>query len=287
MLRRLPLAAILFFLGCNAPDPYHAQAQEKVERMKEGASARKTLDSLQSSMKFAYSVSGSYDYSDTSGYPDTEARYPARLLTAGPFHADEVDSSALEQTWYGLFRGAEGYYVKQTGIKAERIEDVVLDEEGQRTGWEIATAVPDSSVVLLSGVEGVREGAVEVIALPKQQLLPGEELSFNFRGDTYKLFATGDVQKDEGETVTKNYKLFLQARIGGKLTNQLLVAHPALEEAMAQILFAGDLNGDGQPDLLLDTTWHYNAVVPTLYLSVPGARGNLLELVALHLSVGC
>lgn len=287
MCRFLLYPLFLLLASCHAGVYKHHQPMQKQGR---GEANDLPVNALNPETKPAeplWVVSGKDEPSDTFYYPPVEEAYAARLLTAGVYHSDEVDSALLAQPWLGLFKGINGYYLKPARIHAERVEDAVLDEDGQKTGWEITTGGADSSVVLLSGVEGLQKGAVDVIALPKKQLLPEEEVVFSFNGKSYRLYAIGDKKEADGEAIINNYKLFLQYKVDGKNHSQLLVSHPKLDEAMAQLLFAGYLNRDGLPDLLLDTTWHYNAMVPTLYLSKAGGRGALLQVVALHMSVGC
>jgi hypothetical protein len=285
MLRYIVYITLTLLTACHAGEYYHYKIQESVRLRKESDTAARAFDSLLKSMESSRVVND--PNSDSFSFPDVEEKYAARLLQASTYHTDEVDSSAFYQPWYGLFKDASGYYLKQTRIHAERIEDAVLDEGGEKTGWGVSTTIEDTSLVLFSGLVNLWEGPVEVVHLPKQQLLPGEELGFQFKGESYKLYATGESRKNNSETTYSNYKLFLQRDVRGKKESQLLVSHPVLDEAMVQILFAGDLNRDGLPDLLLDTTWHYNATVPTLYLSVSGGKGGLLQIVALHMSVGC
>ena len=51
--------------------------------------------------------------------------------------------------------------------------------------------------------------------------------------------------------------------------------------------FAGDLDGDGKLDLLIDTTHHYNLSEPTLFLSSQAKDGELVHNVASFRTTGC
>lgn len=59
------------------------------------------------------------------------------------------------------------------------------------------------------------------------------------------------------------------------------------DEAPLSLLFAGDLDGDGRLDLILDLSPHYNVRRPTLLLSRPAAPGDLLQAAAAHEATGC
>jgi hypothetical protein len=279
------IISLLFLVACNAPDYYHAQAQDKANRLIEEDSLRKTLDSLKNASKL---MTGKQDQPEATGFPETEKNYPVQLLNTTTYHSDEVADDIERKSWFGLFKGKEAYYLKQTQIKAERVHDAVLDEDDSRSGWEISTPGQDTNIVLLSGLQGLSDGTIEVIDLPKQQLLPGEKHSFSFKGHSYTLYATGNNRKgDSGETIITDYKLYIKALLNDKEVHQMLVAHPDFDDAMVSILFVGDINKDGLPDLLIDTTSHYNALVPTLYLSELGNKKALLKVAALHMSVGC
>jgi hypothetical protein len=65
------------------------------------------------------------------------------------------------------------------------------------------------------------------------------------------------------------------------------VAHPRFDDAFVAIHFAGDLDGDGLLDWILDTSDHYNANVMTWYLSAPAPADGLVVPVAAHTAVGC
>ncbi len=56
--------------------------------------------------------------------------------------------------------------------------------------------------------------------------------------------------------------------------------HPA-------VLWAGDLDGDGRLDLVLDESDHYNVTVTALFLSSEAAPGALVRRVARHETTGC
>ena len=56
--------------------------------------------------------------------------------------------------------------------------------------------------------------------------------------------------------------------------------HPAL-------LWAGDLDGDGRLDLVLDESDHYNVTETTLYLSSTAAPGALVGRAGRHRTTGC
>lgn len=217
--------------------------------------------------------------------------YPARILTSGGvFHEDEIDPNSESYNWKGIFRSDSGYYVTDTKISLSREYDAVLDEEGKKTGWMVSTSIKDSAILLLSGLNFLPNANVPHIKLLKEQLLPGEQELFIYKDIKYTLYATGskkhETPKSAGYNIS-NYKLFLRGTVNGQSYNQLLVSVSNFDDAMTTIVFAGDIDGDGIPDLIIDTTSDYNAEVPTLYLSKPALKGDLLKVMGMHVSVGC
>lgn len=216
--------------------------------------------------------------------------YPAHILTTGSFHEDEVSYEDTARSWYGIFRNSAGYYLDSTRITAKKVKDEVVDEAGQITGWKVKTKNKDTSLLLIAGIDGFTKRALKPVAISKKEILPGESTTFSYNGVVYTLYATGDKKKESPDSeyyLVKNYRLFIRATINGAERTTMLAASRVFDDAMVEILFAGDLDGDNIPDLILNTSYHYNAIVPTLYLSKPTGDKQLLKLMGWHVSVGC
>ncbi|MES2275668.1 MAG: hypothetical protein V4592_06575 [Bacteroidota bacterium] len=78
----------------------------------------------------------------------------------------------------------------------------------------------------------------------------------------------------------------MEAQIKGRLFRQLLVSK-ASADYESTIHFAGDMDDDGIPDLIIDTANHENVEAPTLYLSRQADQGQLLKVIGMHVIVGC
>lgn len=223
---------------------------------------------------------------DTIVIPDrNESLYTVKVLPTGTFHGDEVWTGADAEKWMGLFKGNDGFYIAKTDIGTRRVHDVVLDDANEKTGWEITATVKDTAILLISNWNYITEKAIISVNPEKSILLPGEKIDFTFNEKQYTLYAEGKAYKRDSETVYYNYKLYITANKSEKGT--LLAALPSLDDNTPEILFIGDLDGDNLPDLILDTSGHYNASSPTLFLSKPAGSGKLLKAVAIHTSVGC
>lgn len=229
----------------------------------------------------------SYDYS----YFPIDSLFTTKVLTVGTFHDDEVWESADKEKWFGLFKSNTGFYLQETKLKTKRVYDQIVDEnENEKTGWEVQTINKDTSIILIETSNFLTPHSVKQAILSKEQLYPGDTLRINYLGIDYKIFATGGkkkVQDDPEWFDVWNYKLYMTATIKGQQKTSLLVAQPNFDDQMINLIFAGDIDGDGILDLIIDTSRHYNATSPTIYLSKPADNGEVVKPIGGHTSVGC
>lgn len=229
---------------------------------------------------------------DKTRYPNPEdTAFIVKILPVGGFHGDEVWDSAVTENWYGLFKGGDKYYLSQTTVAIDSYYDPIVDEDSltQQTGKEVKVNHKDSCIMLLAGLSDLfKNQDIASINVSQRPLTPGDTASFHFNGVDYMLFATGSKREVRPDDVyIWNYKLYLTASKNGKRLTQLLVAQPSFDDAMVNIIFAGDIDEDGLLDLLIDTSYHYNVEQPTLYLSQPADADHLLIIAGQHSSVGC
>ncbi|MDB5248506.1 MAG: hypothetical protein JWQ40_2900 [Segetibacter sp.] len=214
-----------------------------------------------------------------------------KLLTTGNFHSDEVWETADKEKWIGIFKNKEGFYLKQTTVKTRRVHDEIVDEnKNEKTGWEVSASNKDSNIILIEALPYLADRKIQTVALSKNFIYPDETLSVSYLGNQYKIFATGSKKKEQQDPEAfevRNYKLYLTANINGKETTQLLAAQPDFEDKMIELLFAGDIEGDGILDFIIDTSRHYNMISPTIFLSKPADNGQIVKPLGSHVSVGC
>ena len=222
-----------------------------------------------------------------------ESSFLIKVLTVGNFHSDEVENKANKEKWLGLFHNKTGFYIADTKLITKRVHDEILDEnESEKTGWEIKTGNEDSCLLLISSNSYVNEKAIKHLTLLKNQIYPGDTVTFQFLGVGYKLFATGGKKKSQDDPSgleVWNYKLYLTTTIKGEQHKSLLVAQPNFDEKMITIIFSGDIDGDGILDLIINTSRHYDEESPTIYLSKPAdkPKKEVVKPVGGHTSFGC
>lgn len=122
------------------------------------------------------------------------------------------------------------------------------------------------------------------------QIFPGDTMGINYLGIDYKIFATGGSKKGADDLIPSkvwNYKLYINDTINGLQHKSLLVAQPNFDDRMINLIFAGDIDADGILDLIIDTSRHYNATSPTICLSKPADKGEVVKPIGGHTSIGC
>lgn len=221
-------------------------------------------------------------------HPDSN--YTAKILTAGSFHHDEVSENAENQQWYGLFEGEQGSYLAQTKIKTESVRDEILDKNDEKTGWEVSVINDDPCIILIESLSFLTNRKIQSFEFENNYIYPQDTFVFTYLGIKYKIFATGKKSKGpqspEGFGI-QNYKLYLTADIRGERRTSLLAAQPGFDGAMVHIVFAGDIDGDGILDLIINASDHYNVTNLIVYLSRPAGNGEVVKSVGEHTSSGC
>lgn len=207
------------------------------------------------------------------------------------YHSDEIQADYADRLWMGLFKSGKQVYLKETEIKLSRVHDVILDPEGEKTGWDVKAKQKDTALFLFSGIPALTPTADVPFRVISHQLIQYEtendnERYFDFLGSQYVYKVEANAQEGQGYGL-KDFK-FILGRNEGKVWNeQLLYQLDFSHDAGGVILFSGDLDGDGFLDLILNTSDHYNVYQPTLYLSSYANEDRLLKRIVHHRSVGC
>lgn len=230
---------------------------------------------------------------DEDLYPKSKG-LPLSVLTTGIFHGDETSPEIINKGWFGIFVDRGKYYIAPTTLTIQKAFDVVLDENEDDTstwtGWEVKTSHIDTSLVLISSSSHLSSHNIKPILLEKNVIEANGEMKFVYNGSSYTIYSTGNTRPAEynkDEMIVNDYKLYIKGYKDGKEIKQLLASSISFDDAMFEILLIGDIDNDGFPDLVLNTTYHYNLYRPTVYLSSFADKDQLVRAVGLHESVGC
>lgn len=281
----VPIAIII----CSCSNPKQTQeVVEKTEQTEIRTESKIAFEDLNNEQEFEpepiKEESESFDINsieyDTLNLPKVSTNSAVKILTTSQFHKDEVWPEAVNQSWIGLFKTDSASYLKVIQPNFERVKDVILDEGDEVTGWKVTTDVEDKCILLITGLD-LTEGEIPTIDLQNTRPLPSDTINLNLENSSTSLVVTGIYNKG----FLANYKMNLLKPNEGK--EQIIVAKANFDDQMINILWAGDLDGDGKVDLIIDTARHYNVMTPTLFLSSQANEKSIVECVAMHRTLGC
>jgi len=214
--------------------------------------------------------------------PSTSA---ADLLEITTYHNDECQAKT-GQIWMALFPTKDGKFeLKNTRVKITMVRDEINDEApSQKTAKKITIPEKAEPLILIRGIAGLPLRKLVTCANNKKEHIDtNQKIDLKLPKQNAVLRTTGGFSKEEKEFRT-DYKIILES--GG--IKQTIVHHKQISSDSApSLLWAGDLDGDGKVDLILDATDHYNVRDLTLFLSGKAKPGKLVEKVANHVSTGC
>lgn len=189
------------------------------------------------------------------------------LIMTGSFHGDEMHARDGER-WLGLFRNGNAYAWRHTNIRVEREHDEIVDAPGENTGKRVS--VPGNAVILIRGMDKLANAKVRAASWP------GSDVNITVPGNEIKV----------GDSVLRHDSGRLILRQGS--TKQVLYACGAeCDEPNWTLEWAGDMDGDGRLDLLVNASSHYNVTEMRLLLSSHARLGELVREVAVFRTTGC
>lgn len=205
------------------------------------------------------------------------------ILSVGVFHSDEVSAVDGEE-WDILYSKDNRFFLDKTIIQLTIVEDVVIDNPGEKTGKEISLNIDGEPVLLLKNISDLSHG--EVTTSVNKQLHFFNDDPIKARTDHFEYTIRMNIFDSKAELSISDGK-----------TTQILKKFTAYkteesyyyfgDEASPSLIWAGDLDGDNKLDLLLDMTDHYNVSEIVLFLSSHASSGKLVKKVAAFRTVGC
>lgn len=209
----------------------------------------------------------------------------ADIMEVTTYHNDECKAQS-GQSWLALFPTRDGgFELKSTRVKLTMVNDAIIDEApDKKTGKQITIPEKQDPLVLLHGIPSLSARKVATCSTNKKEHIDiNQKIHLKLGKQQVTLSTTGGLSKEEKEFRT-NYKIILES--GG--IKQTIVHHKQISSDSApSLLWAGDLDGDGKIDLIMDATDHYNVRDLTLFLSGKAKPGAIVEKVANHISTGC
>jgi len=218
-------------------------------------------------------------------FADDTVLYSIDLLQVGSFHGDEVVATTGE-SWLALYTGAPSSHLERTEITVATVRDGILDDEkGTRTGKRVTVLGDKKPLFLLKNAKSLKPGKVTTIfdytthsENENVSMVNGFEQKIHAFGGKYLLKVVG-VPSSENQEIKMSRLVLVSNGIGQT------IRLGASENW--KLLWAGDLDNDGKLDFYADLSDHYNASMPTLFLSSMAEKGELVKAVAGIRTLGC
>lgn len=190
----------------------------------------------------------------------------------------------LSEEWYAIYLDSlsKDFYLEKALIEIGKFDDECL---GDSTTY-ISSKNNKSIELFVKGIVP-KDLHLKTFHHTQTSVWTGSQYSFDWNNQHYTLRAEGNAgsskqfDKDElGRTTCwedspTNYKLYLS----NGSQEQLLVAIPLLNDTNVQIIFIGDLDEDGKPDFIFDTSSDYEEKRVVLFLSSKAKNSEIVKCV--------
>jgi hypothetical protein len=195
-----------------------------------------------------------------------------RLIEAGTFHAGEV-SDADAGPWLGLFPDGQRYAWRDAIVDVKAVRDDSVDAKDQRTGREVSVRGGANPVFLLRGGEDLRVATVDGYReLELRALHNGDQLKLALGKQEFLLRVSNPHRHGDADMAGSS----LELQSNG-VTQLLYSAPESANEPAWEILWAGDLDGDGKLDLYLQLGADSSVSERFLFVSTLAVSGQLVD----------
>lgn len=185
-------------------------------------------------------------------------------------------TSQLTKTWTDLYQKNGKYYLGKVDFTLE-------NGYSECSGDSTKSIETKTQTLLLIKNPDLQQGEINAVKLSKTKIWPGQKMTFKFNNVTYQLRAEGDVlssykaHTDTGEElfrVVKNYKLYISA---AGIPESLFLTEESFNDTFTELLFIGDIDRDGKPDLVIRSNRDYEEERALLFLSSQAGKGQIIS----------
>lgn len=200
------------------------------------------------------------------------------IAFVGQFSVAHIPSS--QGDWLALVPAAGGMKLVHTNVGISEVPAACGDKRAK-----IVAPEADGAILLVLGAATLQPGPVTSYFEGQRFIHPAEEVGFRLATGVGAGFrAYGAAAPGEAETIVTNYELRM---FRGGLTQTLATFRQLDWDAPPRLLWAGDLDRDGNLDALLDLQTHYAGNNFALFLSSGAEGGELVKQVARFETAGC
>lgn len=226
-----------------------------------------------------------------SNYPNTEYLQPGIYKGEAYFRdEDELEQDFLNDTWLGIFKTKQNWYLLPVKPQIETVFDGIVDDtEADTANWsgKIMSSAKNCRYVLRKG--SLQPKQLKVLYTDrtsptfhdeKSVLLPGDTLKYEIKGIHYWLYAKGrKLPKEEGLDDQRfgQYALYLETDDPNQEQKVQLLrsVDPYFEYGPNRLecLFVGLIDADAIPDLIISSNFDGRI----LYLSGEAKEQRIVE----------
>ena len=203
-----------------------------------------------------------------------------RVIEAGTFHVGEV-SDADAGPWLGLFPDGQRYAWRDAVVDVKAVRDDSVDAPDQRTGREVSVR-GGSPLLLARGGEDLRVATVDGFReLELRALHNGDHIKLTLGGQQFLVRVANPRRQGDADMAGSSLEL-----VSNGVTQVLYSAPESAGEPAWEILWAGDLDGDGRLDLYVQLGADYRVSERILFVSTKAASGQLVGEFAVFVTKG-
>ena len=184
--------------------------------------------------------------------------------------------------WLALVERNGAFELRDVTVITTRSENRVCDD--MSFAFNVTATPAVSGSLLLRGFPAIKAGTVATMFHGHKFLLPGESLNLSPEW-SLEAFGTARPTSSLSEPRIIDYRVYMTGS-GGRTAVLFSLDHVDNDKP-PEILWVGDLDADGVPDVFADIATHYNASRRTLFLSSRARVGRLLEEAGAVYSTGC
>ncbi|MEZ5690843.1 MAG: hypothetical protein R3D71_04165 [Rickettsiales bacterium] len=208
------------------------------------------------------------------------------IIEAESYHGVEVIDAQDGEEWSAFTVEDGKTLVKNVRISVKTIFDEVTDNEGDSpTGKYISSSPKYNNILFMVKGIKLKDGRIPTYHTVNSPIKGGDRLTVKGDKSSIELIEKNDINTKtyDGRDVNNGYQLTLKINDKEIKLSEVML----LDDNYPKLIWSGDINNDGYPDLVIDTSYHYNMERITLFLS-RNKNGKInYKKVAEHTSYGC
>jgi hypothetical protein len=206
------------------------------------------------------------------------------LLLPGTYHGEDIFQDASRKKWFGVYQEKGQAAIRRTELSFIPVFDPILDDEGGQSALNIRAVSDSIGLLFLIADMGDDASIAETKLTTWDRTKPAWPVELK-PGTVFRMDATYQLRTFAEGNGMENYRVeWVVAQ--GKSENQVLAAADFMDDALMHVHWVGDLNGDGMPDLLLNTSHKYSYSQLVLFLS-SAREGDILHRAASFRYTAC